>query len=66
MPSFILFSNQIKPGQYLGTWISEDNMKFGRIVKNPQEVGKANPAVRKGRQVEKPNGFSNERELLVD
>lgn len=43
-------------------------MELGRIiVRNPQEVERAKPQVRKGSQVEeeKLNGFSNQRELAV-
>ena len=37
----------------------------GVVVENPQEVRRAKPAVRKENQVEKPTGFSNQRELVV-
>lgn len=65
LPSFFY---PIRLGQYLGTCISEDNVELSRIiVQNPQEVERAKPQVRKGSQVEKekPNGFSNQRELAV-
>lgn len=48
LPSFILLPNPIRPGEYLGTCISEDNVELERItliVQNSQEIGREKPHI---------------------